>query len=115
MRSVLTSAPTVLPTTIEAVSHFTKDPSSLNISIGELASFHCQHPDAFRVDWRINGTLLGVANFSRTISSKHLPDDSGFQHSLTTRDILEYNHTSFDCVLPNLQAISTSALLRIQG
>ena len=51
IRSIFTSAPTVLPTTIiEAVSDFTRDPSSLNVTIGELAVFRCQHPDAFRVD-----------------------------------------------------------------
>lgn len=63
IRSIFTSAPTVLPTTIEAVSDFTRGPSSLNVTIGELAVFHCQHLDAFRVDWRLNGTLLEASNF----------------------------------------------------
>lgn len=117
MRSILTSAPTILPITIKAVSGFTKDPFSLNVTTGELTSFHCQHPVAAQIVWRLNGTLLEAANFPPTIStnSSSLPDSRGFQHSLTIRDVLEYNNTSFDCALPDLQAISTSALLRVQG
>ena len=117
IRSIFTSAPTVLPTTIEAVSDFTRGPSSLNVTIGELAVFHCQHPDAFRVDWRLNGTLLEVSNFPPTISanSRSLPDGSGYLHSLTIRALTTNNNTIFDCVLPGFQTVSTSALLRIQG
>ena len=114
---VLTSVPTVEPSITMVVLDFTEGPSSLNITVGEIAVFNCQHPYAVTVDWRLNGTLLEVSNFppSVSISSRSLPDGGGFQHTLTIRALLEYNNTIFDCVLPDLHAVSTSALLKIQG
>ena len=117
----LTPAPTVDPQTIEisvvTVSGFTRSPSSLNVTIGETATFHCQHQNAFNASWRLSETILEPPNTPPgiIINSVALPGGGGLQHMLTTIACLENNTTKFDCVLPNLQTVSTSALLKVQG
>ena len=114
---VLTSVPTVEPSTTMVILDFTEGPSSLNITVGEIAVFNCQHPYALTVDWRLNGTLLEASNFppNISVSNKTLLNGDGYQHTLTIRARVENNNTIFDCVLTDLQAVSSSALLRIQG
>ena len=92
---VLISVPTVEPSTTVVASDFTEGPSYLNITIGETAVFNCQYPYALTVDWRLNGTLLEASNFplNVSISSRSLPDDSEFQHTLIITALLEFNNT----------------------
>ena len=68
------------------------------MAIGAEAVFRCQHPTAFIILWRVNGSLVGW-NPPPDITPGITRDDSGnLVDTLTITARLEYNGTVVVCV-----------------
>lgn len=83
---------------------------------GRTALFHCRHPTADIIGWRINGTSPSSFNFpvSDVVSSIE-----GEKHTLSINARSIYNGSIVECVAIFLdgqqQQISTAAVLIIQS
>ena len=53
---------------------FTEIPVSVNISVGETAEFTCRHSTADVVVWRVNGSLVSLANPPHGITTEFIRD-----------------------------------------
>lgn len=97
-------------------------PESVNVAVGERASFQCNHSSSdYTIAWRVNETSLSVLNL-KTITSRGIPlSGSGYVYELTIQALAVYNQTSIECVVyfsssgSSPVSVSPKAWMRVQG
>ena len=85
--------------------------TSLNVSSGSEAVFHCGHPNASAIGWTVNGTIVSNNPDIRL-------NNNGNTGSLTITARPQYNSTRVQCVtffVDRSNEISPPADLWIQG
>ena len=69
-----------------------------NVTVGLDVEFKCQHPSAFTITWRINGSSVG-ANPPPDITIGNIRDeDHNLVYTLTVIALFQYNNTVVECV-----------------
>jgi hypothetical protein len=92
---------------------FLISPTSLNVTVDEVAVFRCQHPTAHGINWKINGSIL--QELPKRFSTDR-SDDRVF--SLNIEALAEYNPTVIQCVaffVDSPSEESEQSVLMIQG
>ena len=91
--------------------NFQVAPSSINVSVGERATFYCRYPAASLVGWLVNDTTLNI------LDNNDVTTRSGDTHELNIQALDKYNQTNITClaVVNNLIDYSSPATLLIQG
>ena len=72
-------------------------PASLNVSVGEIATFRCQHSDSNTADWNVNGTLLRDYH-PPNITKRRISFSGVTIHELSIQAYSIYNKTIVECV-----------------
>ena len=99
------------------VSAFNEAPASQEAAIGSEAIFRCQHPAAFSLGWRVNGTFY-IQGSIPDITLGFNTEDGNLVSTLTIVATVDYNGTRVACVasLTNGSTeISAPVLLIVQG
>ena len=91
--------------------NFQVAPSSINVSVGERATFYCRYPAASLVGWLVNDTLLNI------LDNNDVTTRSGDTHELYIVALDKYNQTNVTCLAAVSDVIdySSPATLLIQG
>ena len=89
------------------------------MTVGEQATFYCNHSATSSIAWRVNQTSLSRLNLE-TITGKTIRySGGGFVHELTILALAEYNQTTVECVAyiadRSLPEYTARAILLIQG
>ena len=89
-------------------------PVSLNVTVGAMASFRCDYPNADSISWRINGTAL--RNLPSYLEGTYYINGRGTDLRITALPL--YNGSMIQCwaYFPdgNLTT-AAAAILKIQG
>ena len=91
--------------------NFQVAPSSINVSVGEQATFYCRYPAASLVGWLVNDTTLNI------LDNNDVTTRSGDTHELNIVALGKYNQTNITClaVVNGVIDYSFPATLLIQG
>ena len=96
---------------------FVDVPSSVNVTVGQQATFYCNHSSSNQIGWIVNDTtLIALDNTDITTSTVLVPDGS-YLHQLKIWARREYNQTRIQCLafVGDSSVISPHAMLLIQG
>ena len=88
----------------------------MNVTVGVIVDFTCVH-QMFDVVWKVSGTILGGEHFPSGVSVvTHALAGGDFRHVLTVYASINYDNTTFVCVLEDDPYIQSEvAVLRVQG
>ena len=96
---------------------FIEEPTNLTVAEGVEAIFHCQHPTADAISWRLNGTALLDSLLDDVIATS-ASAAGGIRNTLTITAHSKYNQTRVQCVAysDDLTIMNTDAVnLTVQG
>jgi hypothetical protein len=82
------------------------------------ATFHCQHPLADGIGWRVNGIPLNVATL-QNVSAASVGTPNGATPTLSIGTLLVYNGITIECIATffdgSLPQFTVPVALLIQG
>ena len=93
----------------------------MNVTVDTVVEFHCGHPDARSLAWKVNGSNPDDGGFPDVNITSYEPRTT--THLCITAHS-KYNSTNIECIIflpnnntlsPNKNAFTTSARLLIQG
>ena len=92
-------------------ANFQVAPSSINVSVGEQATFYCRYATAYLVAWLVNDTTLNV------LDNNDITTRSGDTHKLNIWALTKYNQSNVTCLafVSDIVDSSSPAILLIQG
>lgn len=100
---------------------FLETPASLNVSIGEEATFSCQHCTASRINWLLNGSLIHDGNMPNGVTINYNNTVrlycGTFTLTISMLIVENYNRTSIQCEAEVDGSLNTTSpvLLLVQG
>ena len=88
----------------------------MNVTAGAIVDFECMHR-SFDVVWEVNGSMLDAGHLPPGVEvGRRSLGGGGFRHVITFSTSLNYDNTTFACVLEDDPSIrSAVALLGVQG
>ena len=115
---IISTIPLYLLMTV-VISVFIEVPAPLNVTLGSVANFTCEHTAADFIGWRVNGSSADRVDFHCVQQETRFPPSGLPIHILTIEAVPECNNTVVQCVALNIDPpssdLSPNVSLRIQG